>query len=65
MSEFNSYDDAGDELRCVFAAFALQGMMANVDAETLENEHQRRFIAKTCFEIADMMMGVRRESTRH
>jgi hypothetical protein len=39
--------------------------MTSVDPEVLENEHNRRFIAETCFEMADMMMGVRSATTRH
>lgn len=57
--------DQEDQLRCAFAAFALQGLMSNVDPEALDNEHNRRFIAETCFEMADMMMGVRSATTRH
>jgi len=57
--------DNEDQLRCAFAAFALQGLMANIDPEVLENEHNRRFIAETCFDMADMMMGVRSVTTRH
>ena len=57
--------DNDDQLRCAFAAFALQGLMSSVDPEVLENEHNRRFIAETCFDMADMMMGVRSVTTRH
>lgn len=54
-----------DEMRNVFAAFALQGLMANVDPEILDSEHNRRFIAQTAFDMADAMMGVKNETTRH
>jgi len=54
-----------DEMRCVFAAFALQGLMANVDPEVLQSEHNRKFIAEAAFDMADAMMGVRNASTRH
>ena len=54
-----------EQMRCAFAAFALQGLMASVDPEVLENEHNRRFIAEACFDMADMMMGVRSATTRH
>ena len=57
--------DNEEQMRCAFAAFALQGLMANVDPEVLESEHSRRFIAETCFDMADMMMGVRSATTRH
>jgi hypothetical protein len=54
-----------DEMRCMFAAFALHGLMANVDPEVLDSEHNRRFIAETAFDMADAMMGVKNETTRH
>lgn len=57
--------DSEEQMRCAFAAFALQGLMATVDPEILENENNRRFIAETCFDMADMMMGVRNATTRH
>ena len=57
--------DSEEQLRCAFAAFALQGLMSNIDAECLESEHQRRFIAESCFEIADMMIGVKNAHKRH
>ncbi len=57
--------DNEDQLRCAFAAFALQGLMSNVDPEMLENDHTLRFIAETCFDVADMMMGVRSATKRH
>jgi len=52
-------------LRCAFAAFALQGIMSNVEPEALESEHHLRFIAEACFDMADMMMGVRNATARH
>jgi hypothetical protein len=52
-------------MRCAFAAFALQGIMASVEWEVLDSEHNRRFIAEAAFDMADMMMGVRNESVRH
>lgn len=58
--------DTEEQMRCAFAAFALQGIMASIDQlEILENESNRRFIAETAFDMADMMMGVRNESVRH
>jgi hypothetical protein len=54
-----------DEMRCMFAAFALQGLMSSVDPEVLESEHNRRFIAEAAFDMADMMMGVKNASARH
>lgn len=58
--------DTEDQLRCAFAAFALQGIMSAIDAlEVLEDENHRRFIAEVAFDMADMMMGVRNESIRH
>lgn len=54
-----------DELRSVFAAFALQGLMSNVDPEVLESAHNRRFIAEAAFDMADAMMGIKNETTRH
>lgn len=57
--------DSEDQMRCAFAAFALQGLMAAIDPEILENEHNRRFIAETAFDMADTMMGVRGATTRH
>jgi len=57
--------DTEDQLRCAFAAFALQGIISNIDPECLESEHQRKFIAECCFDIADAMIGVRNATTRH
>lgn len=58
--------DTDDQLRCAFAAFALQGLMSSIDQlEILESENNRRFIAEAAFDMADMMMGVRNESVRH
>jgi hypothetical protein len=54
-----------DEMRSMFAAFALQGLMSNVDLEILESEHNRRFIAEAAFDMADMMMGVKNATARH
>lgn len=57
--------DTEDQMRCAFAAFALQGLMSSVDIEILESEHNRRFIAEAAFDMADMMMGVRSATIRH
>lgn len=57
--------DTEEQMRCAFAAFALQGLMSSIDIEILESEHNRRFIADTAFDMADMMMGVRSATTRH
>jgi hypothetical protein len=54
-----------DEMRCMFAAFALQGLMSSVDPEILESEHNRRFIAEAAFDMADMMLGVKNATARH
>lgn len=57
--------DTEEQMRCAFAAFALQGLMAAIDPEVLDSEHHRRFIAETAFEMADAMMGVRSATFRH
>jgi hypothetical protein len=57
--------DNDEQLRCAFAAFALQGIMSNIEPEALESEHHMRFIAEACFDMADMMMGVRNATARH
>lgn len=58
--------DTEEQMRCAFAAFALQGIMSSIDQlEILENENNRRFIAEAAFDMADMMMGVRNDSIRH
>ena len=57
--------DTEEQMRCAFAAFALQGLMSSIDIEILESEHNRRFIADTAFDMADMMMGVRSATIRH
>ena len=62
MSEMFETDD---QMRCAFAAFALQGIMANVDLEILESDANLRFIAESAVDIADMMMGVRNATKRH
>jgi hypothetical protein len=54
-----------DEMRCMFAAFALQGLMSSVDPEILDSEHNRRFIAEAAFDMADMMLGVKNATARH
>ena len=43
-------DSNSDEMRCMFAAFALQGLMSSIDPEILENQHNRRFIAEAAFD---------------
>jgi hypothetical protein len=58
-------DSNSDEMRCMFAAFALQGLMSSIDPEILENQHNRRFIAEAAFDMADMMMGVKNATSRH
>lgn len=60
----NMFDNE-EQMRCAFAAFALQGLMSSIDIEILESEHNRRFIADTAFDMADMMMGVRSATVRH
>lgn len=57
--------DSEDQLRCAFAAFALQGIMSGIDPEYLESQDHRRFIAEACFDMADMMLGIRNATTRH
>ena len=57
--------ETDDQMRCAFAAFALQGIMANINLETLDSESNLRFIAESAFDIADMMMGVRNATNRH
>ena len=57
--------DTEDQMRCAFAAFALQGLMSSIDPEILDSEHNRKFLAETAFEMADAMMGVRSATTRH
>ena len=57
--------ESDNDMRCMFAAFALQGLMSSVDPEVLESEHNRRFIAETAFDMADMMMGVKNATARH
>lgn len=57
--------DTEEQMRCAFAAFALQGLMAAVDPEILDSEHNRKFFAEAAFDMADAMMGVRSASTRH
>lgn len=57
--------DTEEQMRCAFAAFALQGIIASVEWEVLDNEHNRRFIAEAAFDMADMMMGIRNATSRH
>ena len=57
--------ESDNDLRCMFAAFALQGLMTSVDPEALDSEHNRRFIAEAAFDMADMMMGVKNATARH
>ena len=56
--------DTEEQMRCAFAAFALQGLMSGIDIESLEDEHTRRFLAEAAFDMADCMMGVRNASIR-
>lgn len=56
---------ADDEIRCTFAAFALQGLLTGAEHEFLDDYEVKKFIAETAFELADMMMGVRNATTRH
>lgn len=59
MKEFN------DDMRCAFAAFALQGLLTGAEHEFLDDHEVKRFIAETAFDLADMMIGVRNATTRH
>lgn len=59
MKEFN------DDMRCAFAAFALQGLLTGAEHEFLDDYETKKFIAETAFEFADMMIGVRNATTRH
>lgn len=57
--------DTEEQMRCAFAAFALQGLLSAVDPEMLEDEFHRKFLAEAAFDMADMMMGVRSATIRH
>lgn len=57
--------DSEDQLRCAFAAFAMQGLIAGIDLELLDDEHTRISLAEVAFDMADAMMGVRNASVRH
>ena len=61
----NEMFESDDQMRCAFAAFALQGIMSNIDIEILESDATLKFIAQSAFDIADMMMGVRDATKRH
>ena len=61
----NEMFETDDQMRCAFAAFALQGIMANVDLASLASDENLKFIAESAFDIADMMMGVRDVTKRH
>jgi len=54
-----------DEMRCAFAAFALQGLLTGAEHEFLDDYEVKKFIAETAFDLADMMMGVRNATARH
>lgn len=54
-----------DDMRSLFAAFALQGLMSSIDLEMLESADNRLFLAETAYDMADAMIGVRNETTRH
>lgn len=60
-----TFFDSEDQMRCAFAAFALQGLMSGIDPDALEDEHTRVFLAEAAFDMADCMMGVRNASIRH
>jgi hypothetical protein len=57
--------DTEDQMRCAFAAFALQGLITGMDIELLDDEHTRIMLSELAFEMADSMMGVRNASVRH
>lgn len=63
MKEFKA--DTDDQMRCAFAAFAMQGLLTCVDPETLDDFETKEFLVDTSWELADMMMGRRRETVRH
>jgi hypothetical protein len=54
-----------DDMRSMFAAFALQGLMSSIDLEMLESADNRLFLAETAYDMADAMIGIRNETTRH
>jgi hypothetical protein len=63
MKEFKTETD--DQMRCAFAAFAMQGLLTCVDPEMLDEHATKEFLVDTSWELADMMMGRRRETIRH
>ena len=63
MKEFNAETD--DQIRCAFAAFALQGLLTVIDPDFLDDDETKKFLVKTSWELAEMMMGQRNASTRH
>lgn len=63
MKEFKSETD--DQMRSAFAAFALQGLLACIDPETLYDPNTKDFLVETSWELAEMMMGQRNATTRH
>ena len=63
MKEFKA--DTDDQMRCAFAAFAMQGLLTCVAPETLDDFETKEFLVDTSWELADMMMGRRRETVRH
>jgi hypothetical protein len=52
-------------IRCMFAAFALQGLLAGKSVDDIDNDHFISFIAEASFDIADAMMEVKNASSRH
>lgn len=63
MKEFKPETD--DQIRCAFAAFALQGLLTCVDPDTLRDIDTKEFLIETSWELAEMMMGQRNATTRH
>lgn len=59
------FDNNDSHVRDAFAAFAMQGLLSSVEIETLNDHDNMLFIAETAFDLADLMMGIRRETTRH
>ena len=57
--------DEDNLIRCLFAAFVLQGLMVNRSSDEIDNDRFILFVTEAAFDIADAMMEIKDASTRH
>jgi hypothetical protein len=54
-----------DEMRHVFAIVAFHSLFQKAEDDVFKDEKQMRFMCEAAYDIADMMLGVANDTTRH